>query len=369
MATLTRGALALDHLARGEYEAALLDARRARCRAIRSASTCGWHRSSSRRRRASATSRWPISTVRGLSRRAEAAANNWSLGVLARTVALADESAEAEHAYRRSIALLTPTPARADLARSHLVYGEWLRRQRRRSEARTHLRIAHSMFVDMGAGPFAERARIELAATGERVRERTPDGGCGAHAAGGPGGPAGGRRHDQRRDRLPPVHQREDGRLPPRQGVPEARHRLPPSTQDRPLRRVSSAVDFDVSAHRRVTLQLGSVRMVRSISERSPRSSSSRSWVATPTSTRATPSSSMPDGCWSRAIQPTSERGDRQQRQQHGEAADRDAAHHELVDAVADGVGEHADEQAGGEQRRRRPHRPAPRCADRGHDE
>jgi DNA-binding CsgD family transcriptional regulator len=92
---------------------------------------------------------------------------------LARARALVDATAEAEHAYRRSIALLTPTPARADLARSHLVYGEWLRRRKRRSDARTHLRAAHTMFVEMGAAPFAERARTELLATGERARVRT----------------------------------------------------------------------------------------------------------------------------------------------------------------------------------------------------
>jgi DNA-binding CsgD family transcriptional regulator len=96
----------------------------------------------------------------------------WSLGLLhrARALVAADDSAEEHH--RAGIACLGPSGLRTELARSHLVYGEWLRRQRRRTDARDELRAAHGLFVEMGAQAFAERARVELAATGERARRR-----------------------------------------------------------------------------------------------------------------------------------------------------------------------------------------------------
>ncbi len=62
-----------------------------------------------------------------------------------------------------------------DLARAHLLYGEWLRRERRRLDARNELRVAHDLFSDFGMEAFAERARVELQATGERARKRTAD--------------------------------------------------------------------------------------------------------------------------------------------------------------------------------------------------
>jgi DNA-binding CsgD family transcriptional regulator len=79
----------------------------------------------------------------------------------------------AEGCYREAIDRLSRTQLRPELARAHLLYGEWLRRQRRRRDARDQLRIAFEMFDPMGMAAFAARARAELRATGERVRKRT----------------------------------------------------------------------------------------------------------------------------------------------------------------------------------------------------
>jgi DNA-binding CsgD family transcriptional regulator len=97
----------------------------------------------------------------------------WGLGVAARSRALLSEGDEAERLYREAIGHLSSAPARTELARAHLLYGEWLRRQRRRREAREHLRTAHDMLEAMGMAAFAERAGRELRATGETARKRT----------------------------------------------------------------------------------------------------------------------------------------------------------------------------------------------------
>jgi DNA-binding CsgD family transcriptional regulator len=105
--------------------------------------------------------------------RATAAGTPWALGLLTRSQALLADDAEAEELYEVSISYLERTLVSTDLALAHLSYGEWLRRQQRRVDARTHLRTAHDMFASMGAAGFAERARAELLATGERVSRRT----------------------------------------------------------------------------------------------------------------------------------------------------------------------------------------------------
>ena len=96
----------------------------------------------------------------------------WALGVEARCRAPLCDGDAAERRYRESIAHLSACSARAELARSHLLYGEWLRRQRRRADARTQLRTAHGMTEAMGMAAFAARARRELRATGETARKR-----------------------------------------------------------------------------------------------------------------------------------------------------------------------------------------------------
>jgi len=104
--------------------------------------------------------------------RAEASATPWAFGLLARSEAVLAADSGADALFRKSLEQLGKTPVATDRARTHLLYGEWLRRQRRRSEARVHLEIAFEMFDQMGAAAFAQRAQMELLAAGERERER-----------------------------------------------------------------------------------------------------------------------------------------------------------------------------------------------------
>jgi len=113
--------------------------------------------------------------LKRLARLASGAATPWALGTLARGRALLADPATAEPQYQEAVHHLSQTGWRTGVARSHLVYGEWLRRRKRTNDARSELRTAHEMFQSMGAQGFAERARVELLATGERARSRRID--------------------------------------------------------------------------------------------------------------------------------------------------------------------------------------------------
>ena len=102
-----------------------------------------------------------------------ASGTHWALGIEARCRALLSDDEIAEGAYREAIDHLEQTSIRVELARAHLLYGEWLRRASRRIDAREQLRAAHEMFSAMGVEAFAERTRRELLATGETVRKRS----------------------------------------------------------------------------------------------------------------------------------------------------------------------------------------------------
>ncbi|GAA5178741.1 LuxR family transcriptional regulator [Rugosimonospora acidiphila] len=108
-----------------------------------------------------------------LAERASASGTAWALGVLARSRALLTDDDGAHARYCEATEALAGSRMATELARTHLLHGEWLRRRKRRTEARTHLRIAHDAFTDMGATAFAERARVELLATGQHGRPRT----------------------------------------------------------------------------------------------------------------------------------------------------------------------------------------------------
>ena len=121
---------------------------------------------------------------------------DFGLGIEARSRALLTEGEVAESCYREAIDRLSRTQLRPELARTHLLYGEWLRRENRRAAGREQLRTAHEMLSAMGAEAFAERARRELLATGETVRRRPVEMRRHAHRARGvhcparPGRPA-----------------------------------------------------------------------------------------------------------------------------------------------------------------------------------
>jgi DNA-binding CsgD family transcriptional regulator/tetratricopeptide (TPR) repeat protein len=108
-----------------------------------------------------------------LTEHAAVAGTDWAVGIESRSRALMSEGDTAERFYRNAIERLARTRLRPELSRAHLLYGEWLRRERRRVDAREHLHRAYDLFTAIGMEGFAERARTELLATGEKVRKRT----------------------------------------------------------------------------------------------------------------------------------------------------------------------------------------------------
>jgi DNA-binding CsgD family transcriptional regulator len=110
-----------------------------------------------------------------LAEMARVSGTDWALGIAARSEALLVEDQRAEELYVEAVDRLGRSRMAVDLARAHLLYGEWLRRQRRRIDARKQLRTAHDLFSDFGMEAFGERARVELEATGEHARRRTVD--------------------------------------------------------------------------------------------------------------------------------------------------------------------------------------------------
>ena len=171
---------------------------------------------------------------------ARACGTDWALGAEARSRALVSDGEAAENLYREAIGRFGRTRLRVELGRAHLLYGEWLRRQRRRRDARDQLGRAYEIFDSVGAAAFAERARIELRATGGHARQhdhrdaRYPD------RAGSADRPPGRRRRLQPADRRAAVHQPRHRRLPPAESLHQARHQLPQparSRASRPARR------------------------------------------------------------------------------------------------------------------------------------
>ena len=144
--------------------------------------------------------------LRRLEERTRAAGTDWALGILARSRALISEGEDADAFYRQAIERLDRTRIRVELARARLLYGEWLRREGRRSEARDQLRIAYQMFSGFGADAFAERARSRAAghwrnrASTQRGHTRRP------HPPGGPDRSTRRRQADEPRDRRPAVY-------------------------------------------------------------------------------------------------------------------------------------------------------------------
>ena len=152
--------------------------------------------------------------------------SDWAKGLEARSRALVSEGREAEQCYAEAVERLGRTRLRPERARAHLLFGEWLRRENRRNDARHQLHAAYHLFTAIGAEAFAERARSELLATGEKVRKREVDTYSQLtpreeHIVAGP------RRTHQPRDCRGTIHQHPHRGMAPPQGVRQTGHHLP----------------------------------------------------------------------------------------------------------------------------------------------
>ncbi|GAB2603130.1 ATP-binding protein [Pseudactinotalea suaedae] len=171
-ASLAQYAMAVLHNGLGNYSAALEAAARACQSHELSLSSAGLPELIEAGVRAGEHER-AAAALEELSARAHASGTQWALGLAAGARALTSTGAAAEEGYREAIERLGSSRMAGHLARTHLVYGEWLRREGRRRDAREELRTAHRLLSDMGAEAFAERAAGELRATGEHPRART----------------------------------------------------------------------------------------------------------------------------------------------------------------------------------------------------
>ncbi|MFV2020126.1 ATP-binding protein [Micromonospora sp. LOL_023] len=169
---LAQYAVAVLHNGLGNYPVAQESAERACRSAELSISSAGLPELIEASVRAGEPAR-AASALEQFSSRADACGTSWALGLAARSRALTSTGPDAEKHYREAIERLESSRMASDTARAHLVYGEWLRREGRRQDARKRLRTAHQLLSEMGVEAFAERAARELRATGEHPRKRT----------------------------------------------------------------------------------------------------------------------------------------------------------------------------------------------------
>ena len=179
--------------------------------------------------------------------------NDWARGIETRARAVVSDRATAEPLYREAIEHLGRTRLRPELGRAHLLYGEWLRREHRRVDARTQLRTAYELFRTMGMDAFAERARVELVATGERVRKRADETRDQLTAQERADRSARARRSLQPGDRRATVPQPAHRRMAPAQGVLQARDQLAE-------RAVARHGDYHVCCAARTSISLTATR-------------------------------------------------------------------------------------------------------------